>query len=153
MIADEIRKELQDIVRGERQEGPVDACSAIRNVLCESFGADPTVKSEFENRAILKEKQATFLKSYPKRQNIWYDSLPIASRYLTEGGESKVYLAEDKRHVLKLNDAGYYATWMEYFNSLVLHNIFFPNTAYSLFGVYRNRRKTSSYSPAIICRR
>ena len=32
------------------------------------------------------------------------------------------------------NSAVYYATWTEYFNSLVLHNLLFPNTAYSLLG-------------------
>lgn len=134
MLADEIRNKLQSIVGGERQEGTVDACSAIRNVLCESFGTDPTVKSEFESRAILKEKQARFLKSHAERESIFFDALPSASQYLTEGGESKVYLAEDKRHVIKINDASYYATWMEYFNSLALHNTLFPNTAYSLLG-------------------
>jgi len=36
--------------------------------------------------------------------------------------------------VIKVNDAGYYATWTEYFNSLLLHNLIFDNTAYSLLG-------------------
>jgi hypothetical protein len=40
----------------------------------------------------------------------------------------------DNRNVLKVNDAVYYATWTEYFTSLVLHNLFFPNKAYSLVG-------------------
>ena len=34
--------------------------------------------------------------------------------------------------LLKVNDAGYYATWLEYFDSLCLHNTLFYNTAYSL---------------------
>jgi hypothetical protein len=45
-----------------------------------------------------------------------------------------VYLAADGLNVFKVNDAVYYATWTEYFNSLVLHSLFFPNTAYSLLG-------------------
>jgi hypothetical protein len=36
--------------------------------------------------------------------------------------------------VIKLNDAAYYATWLEYFNSLVIHNLLFPDTAYTFFG-------------------
>ncbi|MBN8850668.1 MAG: hypothetical protein BGO55_30815 [Sphingobacteriales bacterium 50-39] len=60
--------------------------------------------------------------------------MPTGSQYLTEGGESKVFLAEDGRSVIKINDAGYYATWTEYFNSLLLHNLIFDNTAYSLLG-------------------
>jgi hypothetical protein len=55
MIADEIRKKLQDIVRGALLQGQQDHCTTIRNLLCQSFGTAPTVKSEFESRAILKE--------------------------------------------------------------------------------------------------
>jgi hypothetical protein len=110
MIADEIRKKLQNIVRGARLEGPGDSCSAIRNILVGSFGADPTVKSEFKSRAIIKEKQASFLRSYAENAGLWMMSLPIATGYLTRGGESEVYLASDKLDVIKVNDAIYYAT-------------------------------------------
>ncbi len=61
------------------------------------------------------------------------DSLPTCE-YLASGGESEVYLASDKLNVIKVNDAVYYATWAEYFNSLVIHNLLFPNTSYSLVG-------------------
>lgn len=54
--------------------------------------------------------------------------------YLTEGGESKVYLNPDQLSVIKLNDAAYYATWLEYFNSLVIHNLLSPDTAYTFLG-------------------
>jgi hypothetical protein len=134
MIPNDIRQKLQNIIRGELQEGSTDSCTAIRNLLCQGFGASPTVKSEFESRAIVKEKQVSFLKSYAQKEGLWLKSLPSGSQYLTEGGESKVYLSEDGRYVIKLNDSGYYATWTEYFNSLVLHNLLFSNTAYSLLG-------------------
>jgi hypothetical protein len=134
MISDEIREQLQNIIRGKLQKGQNDPCTAARNILCESFGSSPTIKSEFESRAILKEKQVGFLKSYAEKEGIWLESLPAGFRYLTEGGESKVYLNEDGRFVIKINDAGYYATWTEYFNSLLLHNLLFFNTAYSLIG-------------------
>jgi hypothetical protein len=62
MISDESRKKLQDIVRGAFLEGQRGHCATIRNLLCKSFGTDPTIKSEFESRTILKEKQADFLK-------------------------------------------------------------------------------------------
>jgi hypothetical protein len=134
MILDEIREKLQNIVRGARLQGTADRCSTIRNILVESFGAGSTVKSEFESRAILKEKQASFLKSQSKELNLWLESLPEGSEYLTRGGESKVFLAADGLNVIKVNDAIYYATWTECFNSLVLHNLLFPNTAYWLIG-------------------
>ena len=45
-----------------------------------------------------------------------------------------VFLDIGSTHVLKINDAIYYATWLEYFNSLVLHNLIFKDTAYTLVG-------------------
>jgi hypothetical protein len=134
MLSDEIRAKLQNIVRGTRLQGTTDHCSAIRSVLIQSFGANSTAKREFESRSIIKEKQVEFLKSYAKDTGLWLSSLPQGSEYLTRGGEAKIYLAADKLNVIKVNDAVYYATWAEYFNSLVLHNILFPNTNYSLLG-------------------
>lgn len=58
MIGDEIRAQLQNIIRGTLIEGQNDHCTTIKNLLVKSFGTSPTVKSEFESRAILKEKQA-----------------------------------------------------------------------------------------------
>ena len=134
MIADEIRKKLQDIVRGTLLKGQQDHCSTIRNLLCQSFGTNPTVKSEFESRCILKEEQGRFLRLYAEKEGFLLTSLPSGCQYLTRGGEAQVYLASDHRHVIKLNDSVYYATWTEYFNSLVIHNLLFPNTAYTLMG-------------------
>jgi Serine/Threonine/Tyrosine Kinase found in polyvalent proteins len=120
MISHEVREQLQNIIRGELQKGQIDPCTAVRNILCECFGSSPTVKSEFESKAIIKEKQVGFLKSYAEKEGLWLESLPGDCLYLTEGGESKVYLTQDGRSVIKINDAGYYATWTEYFNSLLL---------------------------------
>ncbi len=134
MFNDEIRKKLQNIISGAVLEGQQDHCTAIRNLLCQSFTTGPTVKAEFESRAILKKEQASFLKSYAQNQGCWLNEIPPGCRYLTRGGESQVYLAADNRHVVKLNDGVYYATWTEYLNSLIIHNLLFPSTAYSLIG-------------------
>lgn len=134
MISDEIRAKLQNIVRGTRLERTEDRCSTVRDILIEGFGANSTLKGEFESRSIIKERQVEFLKAYASKSGLSLDSLPAGCEYLTRGGESKIYLAADKLNVIKINDAIYYATWTEYFNSLVLHNLLFPNTAYSLLG-------------------
>jgi hypothetical protein len=134
MIPDEIRAKLQDIVNGTRFTGATDHFATIRNLLVEGFGTGATIKAEFESMAIIKEKQADFLKSWAKGTDLWLDTLPTGSAYLTKGGESKVYLAPDGLNVIKVNDAIYYATWDEYLNSILLHNLLFPNTAYSLIG-------------------
>lgn len=103
MISHEIREKLQNIVNGTRFEGPADNCATVRNLLVESFGTGSTVKSEFESRAIVKEKQASFLKAWAEKTGIWFEDLPIRSQYLTEGGESKIYLAPDGLNVIKVN--------------------------------------------------
>jgi hypothetical protein len=43
-------------------------------------------------------------------------------------------LDADNRNVIKLNDGVYYATWLEFFNSILLHNLIFENTAYNFLG-------------------
>lgn len=96
MISNEIRTKLQNIIRGARSEGTADRCSTIRNLLIEGFGTGPTVKREFESRAIVKEEQAQFLTSYAQKSGLWLNSLPAEAQYLTHGGESRIYLAADK---------------------------------------------------------
>jgi hypothetical protein len=134
MIADEIRQKLQDIIGGALLKEQEDHCTAIRNILCRRFETGPTTKSKFESRAILKEEQAGFLKQYAIELQIWMDALPTDWRYLAKGGEATVYLANDNKNVIKVNDGIYYATWLEYFNSILIHNLLFPETAYSLCG-------------------
>ncbi len=41
---------------------------------------------------------------------------------------------KDSVHVIKLNDAIYYELWEDYFYNLLIHNFFFPDTAYELQG-------------------
>jgi hypothetical protein len=49
-----------------------------------------------------------------------------------------VYL-KDGSTVLKLNDAIYYACWIDYLHNLLLNNLFFPDTAYRLLGFYNDQ--------------
>lgn len=76
--SDESQKKLQDIVRGALLEGLGDHCTAIRNLLCQSFGTDRTIKNQFESTTVLKEKQAEFLKSHAGKTGLWLSV--IASR-------------------------------------------------------------------------
>lgn len=138
MISYEQQSKLQDIVRGAILEGQKDSCTTVRNLLCQSFGSDPTIKTEFQSRSVIKEEQAEFLKAYAYRNHLLLNALPTDCKYLTRGGEAEIYLAADNRHVIKVNDAIYYASWMEYFNSIVIHNLLFPNTAYLLIGFIEN---------------
>lgn len=44
-------------------------------------------------------------------------------------------------NVIKLNDGIFYETWTDYLNSLLLHNYFFPDTAYSFIGFTKRNDK------------
>ncbi len=134
MYSDDTREKLKNVICGTVIEGARDSCTTIRNNLCRSFETSPTIKKEFEDRAIIKEKQAEYLRKYGKHNDIWLASLPKDANYLTHGGEAKVYLNCDRKSVLKLNDSVYYATWLEFFDSLVIHNLLFAETEYSCQG-------------------
>ena len=133
MLPDDTRQKIENIVAGNVIQGQPDYCTAIRNLLCTGFTASRTLKKDFESKQRVKEEQATFLKQYSKQHNLLVEH-PEAARQIASGGEATVYFSEDKRSVLKANDCGYYATWLEFFDSLLLHNTIFSNTAYELLG-------------------
>ena len=134
MLPDDTRSKIKNIIEGIIIEGATDHCTTIRNLLCAGFTTSTTVKTDFESKAIIKEKQAILLENYCSENNLWVTNLPGEEQYLTRGGEAKIYLNNDNRSVLKLNNGVYYATWLEFFNSIVLHNLIFENTAYAFLG-------------------
>src|SRR6186713_138727 len=134
MFSNDTRKRLENIIGGIIIEGAEDTCTATRNILCASFRTSTTVKENFEGQSIIKEEQAGFLKQHSTDHNLWLHDLPNDNQFLARGGEAKIYLDSDNRSVIKLNDAIYYATWLEFFNSLVIHNLLFRETAYTFLG-------------------
>ena len=134
MLNDKIRQQLQHIIRGAIIEGENDRCSAVRNHLCTSFSTSRTVKKDFESQSVIKEKQSAALKKWALEHRCWLTDLLPGWQYLTHGGEARIYLDTLKKNVIKLNQGIYYATWLEYFNRLVHHNLFFPDTAYDFLG-------------------
>jgi hypothetical protein len=144
MLPDDTRSKIKDITTGIVIEGSQDNCTTIRNLLCTSFETSTTVKKDFEGKAIIKEKQASLIESYCNKKNLWIVDLPGEERYLTRGGEARVYFDDDNKNVIKLNDSVYYATWLEFFNSILLHNLIFQNTAYDLLGFAKENNVLSA---------
>ena len=134
MFPDDTRSKIENITQGIVIKRPQDNCTTIRNLLCASFPTSTTVKKDFESKAIIKEEQAHLLETYSNKNNLRLTDLPGDDRFLARGGEAKVYLDADNRNVIKLNDGVYYATWLEFFNSILLHNLIFENTAYNFLG-------------------
>jgi Serine/Threonine/Tyrosine Kinase found in polyvalent proteins len=133
-IDDDTRKRLEHIVKGTVLEGEKDNCTTVRNLLCGSFRTSTTVKKDFEGQSRAKKEQAEYLKHHSFLRNWWADELPGEDSFLARGGEAKIFLAPDRKSVIKINDAIYYATWLEFFNSIVIHNLLFENTAYTFLG-------------------
>ena len=112
MLPDGERQKVADIVHGTLLEGQQDTATTIRNLLCAGYPTSRTVKKDFEGKLLLKEKQTAFLIDYCKNNNLHLDA-PPKEQFIARGGEAMVYLSLDKRSVIKLNDAVYYATWLE----------------------------------------
>ncbi|WP_286862934.1 MULTISPECIES: hypothetical protein [Sphingobacterium] len=53
--------------------------------------------------------------------------------FISEGAEQRVYKFDDL-NVIKLNPSIFYEYWLDYFNSLLIHNFFFSSTNYDFLG-------------------
>jgi Serine/Threonine/Tyrosine Kinase found in polyvalent proteins len=135
MRLDEHRqRQIQDIIHGVSILEPQSTLHATRNFLCTSFSTNTKIKRDFEYQQIIKERQKHELISFAQRQNILSDDFADRKLYLTQGGEAKIFFSTDGLHVIKLNDAIYYSAWLDFINSVCIHNILFPETAYELLG-------------------
>ena len=125
------KNELQSIISGTGHVTKGIAIQAIANHIRKSKAASAAI----EKKEFIKEQEAAVVLAYAQLHSFLFPGLSN-ERYLAEGAEQKVYLEEDGRHVIKLNDSVFYATWKDYFNSLLVHNFFFPATCYDLIGFY-----------------
>lgn len=82
-----------------------------------------------------KQQERESLIQFANQENLWLADINVEN-YVSQGAEQKVYL-KDGASVLKLNDAIYYASWIDYLHNLLLNNLFFPDTAYQLLGFFK----------------
>jgi len=125
---EELKGQLHDVISGKSQVRFGTVVQAIASYLEESKGTG----GEIEIGKHFKEQEEKRLIHYIEEHKLWKSEIDF-SQYVSEGAEQRVYL-KDSEHVLKLNDSIYYASWRDYFLNLVLHNFFFPDTAYNLLG-------------------
>ncbi|AWH85492.1 hypothetical protein HYN59_10345 [Flavobacterium album] len=123
-----MKNELQNVLSGKSEVRYGAIIQSIANYLKNGSVASTETKSA----KYYKEQEATRLEDYILQANLWIGDIDF-SQYVSEGAEQKVYL-KDSEHVLKLNDSIYYESWLDYFYNLLLHNYFFPDTAYDLVG-------------------
>lgn len=123
--------ELQNIISGTGYVTKGAAIQAIANHIGKSKAAGKST----EEKELVKKQEAATIIAYSRYNKFFYEHI-VEERFLTAGAEQKVYLSDDNIHVIKINDAIFYATWSDYFTSLLLHNFFFPATAYELIGFH-----------------
>jgi len=123
-----MKNELRNIISGKSEVRYGALIQATASYLATSAGTSAVA----ENEKLYRQKETESLKKFIVQNNLRVSSVNI-DNYVSEGAEQKVYLADNK-HVLKLNDAIYYVSWRDYFHNLLLHNYFFPDTAYQLKG-------------------
>ena len=126
-----MKDDIQHILSGKSQ---VKHYHLIQTTCCYLKGSQGT-GSMVKNQQQHKEEETKSLIQFAEVNNLWVDNINI-DLYVSQGAEQKVYL-KDGSTVLKLNDAIYYANWVDYFHNLLLNNLFFPDTAYQLLGFYQ----------------
>jgi len=125
--------EIQHILFGENQVKHGTFIQTVSNYL---RGSQET-SSLAQKDKHFKSEETKRLKNWIDANNLWVGNIDM-NNYISEGAEQKVYL-KDGKSVLKLNDAIYYESWLDYLNNLLLNNFFFPDTAYNLLGFYEDQ--------------
>ena len=127
-----MKDEIQHILSGKSQVKHNNLIQAT----CSYLKRSQRTGSVAEEYKQFKQQETKSLILFVERENLWLTNINVEN-YVSEGAEQKVYL-KDGISVLKLNDAIYYASWIDYLHNLLLNNLFFPDTAYELLGFYND---------------
>jgi hypothetical protein len=132
-MQNDLRYELQNVLSGKSQISFGTTIQAIANYLKNGETTSPSI----EITKHFKSEETQRLENYIIINNLWAKDINL-SQYVSEGAEQKVYL-KDSEYVFKLNDSIYYTSWRDYLYNLLLHNYFFPDTAYELIGFIKDK--------------
>jgi hypothetical protein len=126
-----MKDEIQYILSGKSQVKHCHLIQTTCSYLKRSQGAGSVAEEYKQN----KQQERESLIQFANQENLWLADINVEN-YVSQGAEQKVYL-KDGASVLKLNDAIYYASWIDYLHNLLLNNLFFPDTAYQLLGFFK----------------
>jgi Serine/Threonine/Tyrosine Kinase found in polyvalent proteins len=126
-----LKYELQSIISGVGK----DSKGSLIEAAAYQLGKSKEAGGDFKAIEFSKAQEAAQLINWINECNLWFTTLD-ESRFIARGYEQRVYLAEDVRFVVKLNDSVFYEYWLDYFRNLLIHNFLFPQTAYELLGFY-----------------
>lgn len=126
--------EIRNVISGKSQVSNGEAINAAANYLRNS----PLPSAQNKGTKFYQKQEGARLKEYATRHNLWFPYNFVYKKEFSSGAEQKVYLLNEKS-VVKLNQGRFYDyCWLDYFTSLLLHNYFFPDTAYKLIGFSEN---------------
>ncbi|MDB5152127.1 MAG: hypothetical protein JWR54_878 [Mucilaginibacter sp.] len=124
-----IKDELQHIILGHEPTGQASQLKKIQRFL--RSNAETSFAAKKQQR--FKSEETTTLLAFAEQEDIIYTPAIREIDFISEGAEQKVYRL-DGSHVIKTNAGVFYECWLDYFNSLLIHNYFFPATAYTFLG-------------------
>lgn len=124
-----IKDELQNIIIGNGQDGQGSQLKKIQDFLRRNENAG----SKSEKQKHLKSEEESLLINYALSEHLIFSRDISEDVFISEGAEQKVYRFDD-HSVVKLNGSVFYEYWLDYFNSLLIHNYFFKSTSYEFLG-------------------
>ena len=127
-----MKHELRNIISGKSAVEQGSAIQTIASYLRKSKETSAMVKGSIN----FKKQEADLILKFANKNNFWVKNINFNS-FISSGAEQRVYLSYNNK-VLKLNDAIYYESCVEYFNNLLINNYFFSDTAYNLIGFHKN---------------
>jgi len=124
-----IKHELQNIIFSNEPVSQGSSIQKIQNFLRRHEEAG----FNFKKQQLLKSKEASALIKFAKTEGFIYNKEILEEHFISEGAEQRVYRYDDFS-IIKTNSSIFYEYWLDYFNSLLLHNYFFPSTQYDFLG-------------------
>ncbi len=115
--------ELQHLISGKSSASYDALIQTVARYLRSGKRTGPMAQEKHQNKG----EETKKLKAYAKANHLLLENLS-QENFISSGAEQRVYI-KGESHVIKLNDAVYYASWEDYFHNLLLHNYFFADTA------------------------
>lgn len=120
-------------------EQAANICGASQATSGAAKEAEPLNRKERTRyNAVVRPLEENALKTWAQTNGLWISEQDFknqfASRKIGAGAEQQVYLHPNGREVIKANTGTYHGNWLEFFNRLLCHAIFFPATKYATVG-------------------
>ncbi|MDY0904339.1 hypothetical protein [Pedobacter sp. CFBP9032] len=124
-----IKDELQNIIIGDGSLGSTSQLKEVQNFLRRNEKASVRSKKQ----KYLKSEETIGLINFAIEKKLLFLEEISEDNFISAGAEQRVYRYDDTQ-IIKTNDSIFYEYWLDYFNSLLIHNYFFRSTAYDFLG-------------------